>query len=59
MDVWEVMTLSVDPATGNFYVSWGEGVPDQYKMQMKASFGAMFQELPPDAKMVTLKYQHE
>jgi len=49
IEVVEVMTLSVDPTDGTFYVSWGNGVPDQYKAQMKASFGAMFKELPDSA----------
>jgi len=43
------MTLTVNPRTGEFYVRWGVGVPEQYKAQMKASFGAMFKELPEDA----------
>jgi len=49
LKVMECMTLTVDPSNGDFYVRWGEGVPDQYKLQMKASFGAMFKELPSDA----------
>lgn len=49
LEVMECMTLTVDPRNGNFYVRWGVGVPDQYKQQMKASFGAMFQELPEEA----------
>jgi len=49
VEVVEVMTLCVDPTDGTFYVSWGTGVPEQYKQQMKASFGAMFQELPNSA----------
>jgi hypothetical protein len=49
VEVIEVMTLSVDPTDGEFYVSWGQGVPDAYKVQMHASFGAMFKELPASA----------
>lgn len=51
MQVFEVMTLTVDPTDGTFYVKWGKGVPDQYKLQMKASFGAMFKELPEGAEV--------
>ena len=47
----ECMTLLVDPKDGTFYVRWGEGVPEQYKLQMKASFGAMFKELPEGAEV--------
>jgi hypothetical protein len=49
LKVMECMTLTVDPTNGAFYIRWGEGVPEQYKVQMKASFGAMFAELPSDA----------
>jgi len=49
LEVMECMTLTVNPRTGEFYVRWGVGVPEQYKAQMKASFGAMFKELPEDA----------
>jgi hypothetical protein len=49
LEVMECMTLTVDPSDGTFYVRWGVGVPEQYKLQMKASFGAMFKELPEGA----------
>lgn len=55
MELYEVMSLCVDSTNGTFYVKWGNGVPEQYKLQMKASFGAMFQELPPDAIIVNAK----
>jgi hypothetical protein len=49
VEVVEVMTLCVDPTNGKFYVQWGVGVPEQYKAQMQASFGAMFDTLPDSA----------
>jgi len=49
VEVLECMTLCVDPTNGKFYVRWGLGVPEQYKAQMKASFEAMFEELPNSA----------
>jgi hypothetical protein len=49
LEVIAVMTLCVDPTSGEFYVEWGQGVPDVYKVQMHASFGAMFKELPASA----------
>jgi len=49
VEVIEVMTLCVDPTDGKFYVQWGAGVPEQYKAQMQAGFGAMFDTLPDSA----------
>lgn len=52
LEVIAVMSLCVDPKDGTFYVRWGEGVPAEYKVQMHASFGAMFKELPNSALVV-------
>jgi hypothetical protein len=55
LEVIAVMTLCVDPTDGKFYVQWGEGVPAEYKVQMHASFGAMFAELPNSALVANQK----
>lgn len=40
-----LMTLYTNPENGNFYVSWSPDVPEVYKAQMRATFGAFVTEL--------------
>lgn len=45
MEVYKILTMYVD-VSGDMYIKWSEQAPDTFKMQMRASFGAMFKELP-------------
>ena len=42
----QLMTVYVEPTSGQFYITWAPTVPNDWKLQFKAGFGSMFKEMP-------------